>query len=64
MIKLLVLIVLLSGCSFSRTIEIDLTAKGAKAKAYGELQEGDAILKTTTNFNLFQKGGNNASDTD
>lgn len=53
--SLLIAIILLSGCTFSREMSVRAGAKGANAKIYGQLDAGEMVYNSMTDFSLFCK---------
>ncbi len=51
-IFLLILIVLFSGCAFSRGMTGVVGANGVKSKQYGELEEGSVLFKNWWCFTI------------
>lgn len=55
MIVLAMVALILSGCSIIRHTRISAGAKGAKAKAYGELEAGTVVYEGKTVIKIFAK---------
>ena len=52
--KFIVLLIclILAGCSFTRSMTIKAGAKGAKAKVYGQLDAGEMVYSSTTRITI------------
>ena len=55
---LLILVVAVSGCTIAWQKELTVGAKGAKTKAYGNLDSGDLIYKSNWYIGMWGKDEN------